>query len=62
MKNVYVLSKEQGEELLSIQDRISCCVNLSYDELQGVNFDSKIYDLLDRIDALCLDMKKIIDT
>lgn len=71
MKNVYMLSKEQAEELFEIQNRISSCVNLSYDKLdeiydniQAIGFYDetigKIADLLSRIDILCDDMGRIL--
>lgn len=60
MKNVYILTPYQAEELKAIQNKISCDVNLAREELQGVASDSKIYEILDSIESLSQDMEDIL--
>lgn len=60
MKKMYILTPYQAEELKAIQNKISCDVNLARDEIQGVSADSKIYEILDRIECLCNEMEDIL--
>lgn len=60
MKNVYILTAHQAEELKGIQNKIACDIELAKDELRGVPTDSKIHEILDRIKFLNQDIEDIL--